>query len=146
CREFGGGCVEPSRRAAHRHAAYVRKTLEPDPSRRPGMIPQNFEYSAPTSLKEALALIAKGDAKVLAGGMSLVPMMKLRLAAPEHIVDLSRIADLKSVREDGTGEFPGGALHLGALTTHFEIEASAAGRGRFEHWGRASAEYGNYRR
>jgi len=94
------------------------------------MIAQNFEYSAPTSLKEALALIAKGDAKVLAGGMSLVPLMKLRLAAPEHIVDLSRIADLKSVHQDGASQFPGGALHLGALTTHFEIESSALVRSK----------------
>ena len=52
------------------------------------MIPQNFEYSAPASLQEALGLMADGNAKVLAGGMSLIPMMKLRLAAPEHLVDL----------------------------------------------------------
>jgi len=67
---------------------------------------------------------------VLAGGMSLIPLMKLRLAAPEHVVDLSRIADLKSVHEDGKGEFPGGALHLGALATHFEIESSALVRSK----------------
>ena len=51
------------------------------------MIPQDFEYSAPASLKEALELIATGERKILAGGMSLIPLMKLRLAAPEHVVD-----------------------------------------------------------
>ena len=54
------------------------------------MIPQNFEYSSPTTLKAALALLADGSAKVLAGGMSLIPLMKLRLAAPEHVVDMPR--------------------------------------------------------
>jgi carbon-monoxide dehydrogenase medium subunit len=82
------------------------------------MIPQNFEYSAPNNLNDALALLAGGNAKVLAGGMSLIPLMKLRLAAPEHLVDLSRVPDLKSIREDA------GAIRIGAMTTHWEIEAS----------------------
>ena len=82
------------------------------------MIPQNFEYSAPNNLKEALALLAGGNAKVLAGGMSLIPLMKLRLAAPEHLVDLSRVPDLKSIREDA------GTIRIGAMTTHWEVEAS----------------------
>ena len=82
------------------------------------MIPQNFEYSAPNNLNEALALLAGGNAKVLAGGMSLIPLMKLRLAAPEHLVDLSHVPDLKSIREDA------GAIRIGAMTTHWEIEAS----------------------
>ena len=82
------------------------------------MIPQNFEYSAPSNLNEALALLAGGNAKVLAGGMSLIPLMKLRLAAPEHLVDLSRVPDMKSIREDA------GAIRIGAMTTHWEIEAS----------------------
>ena len=55
------------------------------------MIPQNFEYETPASLKEALAMLSGGEAKILAGGMSLIPMMKLRLAAPERLVDLSRV-------------------------------------------------------
>src|SRR5437763_1543441 len=76
------------------------KVVEPGSSGRSGMIPQNFEYSAPNNLKEALALLAGGNAKVLAGGMSLIPLMKLRLAAPDHLVDLSRVPDLKSIRED----------------------------------------------
>ena len=54
------------------------------------MIANSFEYSAPGSLKEALALLAEG-AKPLAGGMSLIPMMKLRLANPEHLVDIGRL-------------------------------------------------------
>ena len=68
------------------------------------MIAQNFEYSAPDTLQEALAVAGRRDAKVLAGGMSLIPMMKLRLAAPEHLVDLRRVPgsedDLGIVRRD----------------------------------------------
>jgi carbon-monoxide dehydrogenase medium subunit len=81
------------------------------------MIPQTFEYTAPKSLQEALGLLAEGG-KPLSGGMSLIPMMKLRLAAPEHLVDLGRIKDLNYIREQG------GALHIGATTTHYEIESS----------------------
>jgi carbon-monoxide dehydrogenase medium subunit len=81
------------------------------------MIPQAFEYTAPKSLQEALGLLAEGG-KPLSGGMSLIPMMKLRLAAPEHLVDLGRIKDLNYIREQG------GALHIGATTTHYEIESS----------------------
>lgn len=82
------------------------------------MIPQSFEYSAPKTIDEALGLLAEG-AKPLAGGMSLIPMMKLRLAAPEHVVDLGRIRDLNYIREAG------GKLHIGATTTHHEVESSA---------------------
>jgi aerobic carbon-monoxide dehydrogenase medium subunit len=81
------------------------------------MIPQAFEYSAPKTLDEALGLLAEG-AKPLAGGMSLIPMMKLRLAAPEHLVDLGRIKDLNYIREQG------GSLHIGATTTHYQVETS----------------------
>jgi carbon-monoxide dehydrogenase medium subunit len=82
------------------------------------MIPQNFEYSVPANLNEALALLADGDAKVLAGGMSLIPLMKLRLASPGHLVDLSHVPDLKSIREES------GSIRIGAMTTHYEIESS----------------------
>ena len=82
------------------------------------MIPQAFDYSAPKTLEEALGLLASG-AKPLAGGMSLIPMMKLRLAAPEHLVDLGRVKELSYIREEG------GALHIGATTTHHAIETSA---------------------
>jgi aerobic carbon-monoxide dehydrogenase medium subunit len=87
------------------------------------MIPQQFEYSAPTTLDEALSLLAEG-AKPLAGGMSLIPMMKLRLAAPDHLVDLGRIKELNYIREQG------GSLHIGATATHHEVETSALVRGK----------------
>ena len=87
------------------------------------MIPQQFEYSAPKTLDEALGLLAEG-AKPLAGGMSLIPMMKLRLAAPEHLVDLGRIKDLNYIREQG------GSLHIGATATHHEVESSPLVRGK----------------
>src|SRR6266849_473003 len=85
------------------------------------MIPQPFEYHAPTTLDEAWRLLAEfgADGKVLAGGHSLVPMMKLRLAAPKHLIDIGRIAELRYIREDG------GKLQIGALATHYEIESSA---------------------
>jgi carbon-monoxide dehydrogenase medium subunit len=82
------------------------------------MTPQNFDYSAPKSLDEALSLLAEG-AKPLAGGMSLIPMMKLRLAAPEHLVDLGRVKELNYIREQG------GAIHVGATTTHYDVETSS---------------------
>lgn len=83
------------------------------------MIPQNFEYEAPASLQEALSLLAGGNAKPLAGGMSLIPLMKLRLAAPERLVDLGRLADLNYIREDQD------VIRIGATTTHYQIESSA---------------------
>jgi aerobic carbon-monoxide dehydrogenase medium subunit len=82
------------------------------------MIAQKFEYTAPKSLDEALHLLASG-AKPLAGGMSLIPMMKLRLAAPEHLVDLRALKDLNYIREAG------GQLHIGATASHYDIESSA---------------------
>ncbi|HLH39667.1 MAG TPA: xanthine dehydrogenase family protein subunit M [Bryobacteraceae bacterium] len=87
------------------------------------MIPQTFDYTAPATLDQALALIAQG-AKPLAGGMSLIPMMKLRLAAPEHLVDIGRLKELNYIREDA------GALHLGAGCTHYEVETSPLLRGK----------------
>jgi carbon-monoxide dehydrogenase medium subunit len=101
------------------------------------MIPQNFEYSAPSNLNEALALLAKGDAKVLAGGMSLIPLMKLRLAAPERLVDLGRVADLKGIREDG------GNLRIGSMATHYDIESSALLRGKCPLLAEAASNIGD---
>ncbi len=83
------------------------------------MIAQDFEYQAPASLNEALGLLAQEDTKVLAGGMSLIPLMKLRLATPGQLVDIGRIADLKFIHEEG------GALRIGATTTHYQVESSA---------------------
>lgn len=84
------------------------------------MVPALFEYFRPRSIDEAVALLGQHeDAKVLAGGHSLVPAMKFRLAQPKAIVDISRISDLSYIRESG------GKIAVGAMTTHFEIESSA---------------------
>ena len=84
------------------------------------MIPAEFEYESPSELNEVLALLAsREDAKLLAGGHSLLPAMKLRLASPAVLVDLSRIAGLSYIREGG------GTVHIGAMTTHAEVAASS---------------------
>lgn len=101
------------------------------------MIPQNFEYAAPTSLKDALALLADGNAKVLAGGMSLIPMMKLRLAAPGHLVDLRRVPGLSSISEDG------GSIRIGAMITHYEIEESTVLRAKCPLLAEAASNIGD---
>jgi carbon-monoxide dehydrogenase medium subunit len=86
------------------------------------MIAQNFEYIVPTSLGEAVNLLQKhgGRAKLLAGGHSLIPMMKLRLAAPEFLIDIGRVPELSYVKEDA------GKIRIGALATHNTIETSSA--------------------
>jgi aerobic carbon-monoxide dehydrogenase medium subunit len=86
------------------------------------MYPATFEYHRPASVEEAVGLLGKhrDDAKVLAGGHSLIPLMKLRLAQPKHVVDIGRIGALSGIREEG------GAIVIGALTTHYTIESSAA--------------------
>jgi carbon-monoxide dehydrogenase medium subunit len=87
------------------------------------MIPQVFDYTAPKTLEEALQLVNQGG-KPLAGGMSLIPMMKLRLATPEQLVDIGRIKALNYIREEG------GTLRLGATTTHYDVESSALVRSK----------------
>jgi carbon-monoxide dehydrogenase medium subunit len=84
------------------------------------MIPASFDYIAAKSLDEALTLLAKhkDDAKLLAGGHSLLPAMKLRLAQPKVLIDIGRIKDLAYIREEG------GQIKIGATTTHFQIETS----------------------
>ena len=83
------------------------------------MIPAAFEYESPRTLGEALALLAsRDDAKLLAGGHSLLPAMKLRVAAPATLIDLGRIAGLSYVRNAGD------EIAIGAMTTHAEITAS----------------------
>jgi carbon-monoxide dehydrogenase medium subunit len=82
------------------------------------MIPQEFEYSAPATLQEALTLLAEGNTRVLAGGMSLIPLMKLRLSAPEHLVDFRRVPDMAFIHESPKG------IQIGAMTTHYQIESS----------------------
>jgi carbon-monoxide dehydrogenase medium subunit len=88
------------------------------------MIPQTFDYTAPTTLQEALALVESGEGKLLAGGMSLIPLMKLRLAQPGHVVDLGRIPGLNHIAESD------GILRIGAMATHHEVETSPVIRSR----------------
>ncbi len=86
------------------------------------MIPAAFGYQRPASLDEALRILASnGEAKVLAGGQSLLPLLKLRIAAAETLVDIGRIAELKGVRQ-----LPDGRLAVGALTTYRELADSPA--------------------
>jgi carbon-monoxide dehydrogenase medium subunit len=84
------------------------------------MLPSAFEYHRPSTLDEALALLSQHgeDAKVLAGGQSLIPLMKLRFAAPEHLVDVNRITGLDGIEERDD------ALHIGALVRHNHLAAS----------------------
>jgi aerobic carbon-monoxide dehydrogenase medium subunit len=84
------------------------------------MIPANFDYIAAKSLDEAISLLAKhkDDAKILAGGHSLLPAMKLRLMQPKVLIDLGRIRDLSYIKEEG------GQIRIGAMTTHFQVEIS----------------------
>lgn len=85
------------------------------------MIPAPFDYVAPSTVDEAVqALAAAGeDAKVLAGGQSLLPVLRMRLAAPTMLVDLGKVAEMRGVREDGD------ALVVGAMTTHYEVQRDA---------------------
>ena len=78
------------------------------------MIPAQFDYLAPTSVEEALAALAEhgDDAKVMAGGQSLLPVLRMRLNAPEVVIDLGRIDALRGIRDDGD------AIVIGAMTTH----------------------------
>jgi carbon-monoxide dehydrogenase medium subunit len=90
------------------------------------VIPAPFEYHAPASLEEAIALLGRlgDDAKLLAGGHSLIPALKLRLQSVGHLVDLGRIQGLRYVREAG------GGIAIGAMTTHHEVESSDVVRAR----------------
>lgn len=90
------------------------------------MIPGAFDYHAPASLEEALSLLSANpdDAKVLAGGQSLLPLMKLRLAKPEVIIDIGGIGELAAIREDGDG------VAVGALATYTDVAENEAIRRR----------------
>src|SRR5207245_1169750 len=91
------------------------------------MIPAAFEYHAPSTIDEATALLAKlgEDAKILSGGQSLIPLMKLRLASPTPLVDINGIPGLSGIREDD------GFLRIGALTRESELEESELVRTRY---------------
>jgi len=84
------------------------------------VIPGSFDYHRPSSVKEAVGLLAKlgEDARAIAGGHSLIPMMKLRLAAPTNLVDLGGISDLKGIKADGND------VVIGAMTTQHELIGS----------------------
>jgi aerobic carbon-monoxide dehydrogenase medium subunit len=81
------------------------------------MIPSDFDYVAPTTVDDAVAALANAgeDAKVIAGGQSLMPVLRLRLAAPTVLVDLGRIDELRGVRDDGD------ALAIGAMATYYNL-------------------------
>jgi carbon-monoxide dehydrogenase medium subunit len=85
------------------------------------MYPSRFKYESPKTIAEAISLLddGKGEAKILAGGQSLVPMLKLRFAFPEQIVDINNIPGLDYIRFDEDG-----SLHIGALVRHEHLEKS----------------------
>jgi carbon-monoxide dehydrogenase medium subunit len=87
------------------------------------VIPAEFDYAAPATVDEALQALADGgeDAKPLAGGHSLIPLMKLRLAAPTLLVDLRKLDELRGIRRDN------GNVRIGALTTHAQVAAEELG-------------------
>ena len=103
------------------------------------MYAASFEYHAPATLQDALALLGKygEDAKVLAGSQSLVPLMKLRLAQPAHVVDLRKVDGLTGVREAQ------GLLQIGALTTHAAVAGSELVRKKLPMAAEAAALIGD---
>jgi carbon-monoxide dehydrogenase medium subunit len=84
------------------------------------VIPAQFEYLAPTTVEEALSALSEhgDDAKIIAGGQSLLPVLRMRLNAPEFVIDLGKIDSLRGIREDGD------AIVIGAMTTHAEVGTS----------------------
>ena len=84
------------------------------------MIPAKFDYVAPTSVEDALAALSQhgDDAKIIAGGQSLLPVLRMRLNAPEMVIDLGRIDSLRGVRDEGD------SIVIGAMTTHHEVRDS----------------------
>ncbi|HZQ38132.1 MAG TPA: xanthine dehydrogenase family protein subunit M [Dehalococcoidia bacterium] len=103
------------------------------------MIPSAFEYHSPTSVEDAIGLLGQygDDAKLLAGGHSLIPLMKLRLAAPEHLIDLGRVQGLSYIREEN------GTIAIGAMTTHAAVATSDLLRSRLPVLAEAAASIGD---
>ena len=103
------------------------------------MYPAAFDYHTPGTVQEAISLLGrlKDDAKLLAGGHSLIPMMKLRLAQPKHLVDLRKVPGLSGIKEDG------GMLSIGAMTTHWQVESSALLRSKCPVLSEAAATIGD---
>jgi carbon-monoxide dehydrogenase medium subunit len=103
------------------------------------MYPASFEYLAPSGVTEAIELLRQhgDDAKLLAGGQSLVPMMKLRVARPKYLIDIHRISDLNYIREEA------GTMRIGAMTRHIQIEESSLIRARLPMLAEAASEIGD---
>ena len=103
------------------------------------MYPASFEYLVPSSLQEAISLLGQhgDDAKLLAGGHSLIPAMKLRLQEPKFLVDISRLPDMKGIREEGD------RLIIGALTLHADVAASDVVRCRVPGLAEAAERIGD---
>jgi carbon-monoxide dehydrogenase medium subunit len=82
------------------------------------VIPSAFDYVAPTTVDDAVRALSEGgeDAKIIAGGQSLLPVLRMRLAAPSKLIDLGKVAELRGVREDGD------TLVIGAMTTHYDVQ------------------------
>ena len=83
------------------------------------MIPAEFDYLAPATIGEALSVLAEhgDDAKIIAGGQSLLPVLRMRLNAPEMVIDLGKIDSLRGIRDDGD------AIVIGAMTTHSDVRS-----------------------
>ncbi len=98
------------------------------------MIAENFNYDAPSTLEEAIALLHQygDDAKILAGGHSLVPMMKLRFASPTHLIDINNIPGLSYIKEED------GLLKIGAMTKEVEVEESEIIKNKYHIFGDAT--------
>jgi aerobic carbon-monoxide dehydrogenase medium subunit len=91
------------------------------------MIPPSFEYYAPTTVEEAIGLLQQlgPEAKILSGGMSLIPLMRLRLAAPRYLIDINRVSGLAYLKEND------GFLRIGALTREADLESSDLVRSKY---------------
>lgn len=99
------------------------------------MFPAAFDYHRPGTVSDAIQMLAKlgDDAKLLAGGQSLIPTLKLRLASPEHLIDLSGIAELKQIR------IVGDTLVVGAMATHWQVESSPLVRSELPYLSKVAA-------
>lgn len=103
------------------------------------MFPAPFEYHRPATLAEAVSLLRqKGEsAKLLAGGHSLLPMMKLRLASPAHLIDIGRVPGLAGIREEG------GAVRIGPMTTHEQLAGSDVLKAKWQALAEAASLVGD---
>jgi len=103
------------------------------------MFPSTFEYHRASSVKEALSFLSQfgDDAKILSGGHSLIPMMKLRLAQPAHLIDIGPIRELAQIREEG------GRVVIGGLATHHAVETSEVVRGKLAMLAECAAQIGD---